>query len=82
MAKRREFTRDTAAEIMKRVQRPTGYQCEAKGCGLIVAKGEIHHIKQDAMETDKRPPKGVNITSCKAFHFLQASGGEKAKKII
>ena len=54
MARRREFTRDTAAEIMKRVQRPTGYQCEGAGCGLIVAKGEIHHVKQDAMETDKR----------------------------
>lgn len=52
MAKRREFSRDTAAEIMRRVQRATGSQCEI--CGLIVAKGEIHHVKQDAMETDKR----------------------------
>lgn len=49
---RREFTRDTAAEIMRRVQRPTGSQCE--GCGIVVTKGEIHHKDQDAMQVDKR----------------------------
>jgi hypothetical protein len=54
MSKRREFTRSVAAEIMRRVERPTGFQCEGEGCGLIVARGEIHHKDMDAMQVDKR----------------------------
>lgn len=52
MARRREFTRDTAAEIMKRVKVETGFRCEH--CNGVVTKGEIHHKDQDAMQVDKR----------------------------
>jgi hypothetical protein len=54
MANRNNFSRAVKAEITKRAQRATGFQCEAKGCGLIVTRGEIHHDKQDAMELDKK----------------------------
>jgi hypothetical protein len=51
---RQEFTRSVKAEIMLRTKRETGFQCEHPGCGLIVSKGEIHHLEMDAMKTDKR----------------------------
>ena len=54
MANRNEFSRAVKRDIAKRAERPTGFQCEAEGCGLIVARGEIHHVNQDAMELDKK----------------------------
>lgn len=50
MANRQEFTRDVRAEIARRAQVPTGFRCE--GCGAIVLRFEIHHVKQDAMKTE------------------------------
>ena len=49
---RREFTRDTRAEVVRRVKTPTGFRCER--CNAIVTKGEVHHKDQDAMQIDKR----------------------------
>jgi hypothetical protein len=51
MAKRREFSKPVAREIMKRCERPTGWQCEA--CGLIVSSGEIDHTIAEALIVDK-----------------------------
>jgi hypothetical protein len=50
---RREFPPSVIAEIKRRARRPTGFQCEATGCGLIVSYVEAHHIDQDAMQIDK-----------------------------
>ena len=51
MAGRNNFSKSTKAEIAKRAMTPTGFRCEK--CGLISTRGEIHHLKMDAMETDK-----------------------------
>jgi hypothetical protein len=51
MARRREFSKPVAREIMKRCERPTGWQCE--DCGLIVSSGEIDHIIAEALIVDK-----------------------------
>ena len=32
-------------------------------------------------KVDLKPPRGVEITSVKAHHFEQASGGEKARRL-
>jgi 5-methylcytosine-specific restriction endonuclease McrA len=51
MTKRREFTKPVRVEILKRAERPTGFQCEA--CGVIVASGEVDHINPDGLQIDK-----------------------------
>jgi hypothetical protein len=51
MSRRREFSKPIAREIMKRCERPTGWQCEA--CGLIVSSGEIDHVIAEALIVDK-----------------------------
>ena len=52
MTKRREFTRDVSAEIVKRAKDATGaLRCEK--CFGVVVRGEIHHLKEDALEIDK-----------------------------
>ena len=51
MAKRREFSRLVKAEIMKRCERPTGWQCE--DCGIIVPNGEVDHTIAEALVVDK-----------------------------
>ena len=48
---RREFIKSVRVEILQRAKVPTGFQCEQ--CKAIVAGGEVHHIKQDAMETEE-----------------------------
>lgn len=60
MANRQEFTRDVRAEIAKRCLVPTGFRCE--GCGVIVTRFEIHHIKQDAMKTEDEKRKRLTAT--------------------
>jgi hypothetical protein len=50
---RREFTKAVKVEILKRsiVDGTRLFWCEQ--CHAMVASGEIHHIRQDAMEIDK-----------------------------
>jgi hypothetical protein len=51
VTKRREFTRDTKAEIIRRAKVPTGFQCEY--CGAIVTSGHVDHTNPDGLEVDK-----------------------------
>jgi hypothetical protein len=53
MTKRREFTKAVYAEIKRRCQVPTGWQCEA--CGLIVQSGHVDHTLPDGLVVDKKP---------------------------
>ena len=49
---RREFTKPVAVAITKRATDPQGrLRCEL--CHGAIVKGEVHHVKQDAMETEK-----------------------------
>lgn len=51
--KRREFSRAVKVEIMRRAGNGSlfGFVCEK--CHAVVAYGEIHHLDQDAMQTEK-----------------------------
>jgi ribosomal protein S30 len=51
MTKRREFSKPVKAEIMKRCEVPTGFQCEE--CGAIVPTGEIDHTIAEELVIDK-----------------------------
>ena len=51
--KRREFSRAVKVEILRRAQVPGTPLFRCEGCGSMVASGEIHHLDQDAMQTEK-----------------------------
>lgn len=52
MSDRREFKRSVRVEIIKRAKDTIlGLACEK--CGNAVKRFEIHHLEQDAMQTDK-----------------------------
>lgn len=52
MSKRREFTTGVDAEIRKRAKDAKG-QLRCELCGCAVSHGEVHHVKEDALEIDK-----------------------------
>jgi hypothetical protein len=54
MSKRREFTLSVDKEIRTRARNPSGgFRCENLTCGAFVKRGEVHHLKEDALEIDK-----------------------------
>lgn len=77
MARRREFTRDTAAEIMRRCERPTGFQCEE--CGVIVSKGEIDHTIAEALVLDKSKKLTANDGKFLCWDCHQGPDGKTPK---
>ena len=54
MSRRREFTRDVKAAIVKRAMISSG-EIACEGCGLVLGKKPYHidHIKPDGLEIDK-----------------------------
>jgi hypothetical protein len=50
---RREFSKALKVAIRKRATRDGVRYCEQMGCGAQAMRGEVHHIRQDAMEVDK-----------------------------
>lgn len=54
MSKRREFTLTVDKEIRARARDANGeFRCESPVCLAVVKRGEVHHVKEDALETDK-----------------------------
>lgn len=54
MSKRREFTKDVYAQIVRRAMLPTG-QIACEGCGLVLNKKVYHidHTIPDGLQIDK-----------------------------
>lgn len=54
MSKRREFSIAVRKKILLRAKDERGeLRCENPKCLAIVRRGEIHHLKEDALELDK-----------------------------
>ncbi|KAB1068756.1 hypothetical protein [Methylobacterium planeticum] len=49
--------------------------------GIMPHNHDIDSLKGWRASVDIKSPKGVIITAGKSYHFEQASGGDKAKKI-
>ena len=69
---RREFTKPVAVAITKRATDPRGrLRCEL--CHGAIVKGEVHHVKQDAMETEKarKLTAADGLYLCKPCHLVE-----------
>lgn len=54
MSRRREFTLTIDKEIRARARDANGeLRCENLKCGAVVRRGEVHHLREDALEVDK-----------------------------
>jgi hypothetical protein len=49
--------------------------------GIMPANYNLERSKLWAANVTVKPPKGIEVTSIKAYHFEQASGFDKARKL-
>lgn len=52
-----------------------------RAAGLLPFNAKKGSAKEWRAAVTLSPPRGVDLTSVKAYHFEAASGGEKAKRI-
>jgi hypothetical protein len=83
MANRREFSKRVRIEIIKRSMRGNIFYCEQ--CGLPAKKLEVHHRKEDFLETDKsrKLTDKDGIALCQDCHKSEHRGfGAVVSKVV
>ena len=83
MANRREFSKRVRIEIIKRSMRGNTFYCEQ--CGLPAKKLEVHHRKEDFLETDKscKLTAEDGIALCQDCHRAEHKGfGAVVSKVV